>query len=177
MGGASHLPLNFQGDLRMIIEIKVTREKGRLKRINLTPLGDGELEGLQILSPSEALKEFITSYLNCIWHPPYDLLKEAQEEISQSLPWALPIYKQLLEVKLGERITYKKLGEKLKMHPRKIGVAMRLNPFPLIIPCHRVVGTKELGGYSQGSKIKKALLNFEERCLRKLSLEGIDNLT
>jgi methylated-DNA-[protein]-cysteine S-methyltransferase len=47
---------------------------------------------------------------------------------------------------------------------RAVGSACRRNPFPLIIPCHRVIDAgKNLRGYSAGGlEIKKLLLEFEK---------------
>ncbi len=45
---------------------------------------------------------------------------------------------------------------------RAVGQALKANPLPIIIPCHRVVGaTGRLTGFSSGLKIKKMLLEFE----------------
>ncbi|MDD3621634.1 MAG: MGMT family protein, partial [Methanofollis sp.] len=39
--------------------------------------------------------------------------------------------------------------------------AMRLNPTPLIVPCHRVVAKDGLGGFSPSPELKQALLSME----------------
>lgn len=45
---------------------------------------------------------------------------------------------------------------------RAVGRALANNPFPLIIPCHRVIRSDgKLGGYQGGLKMKKALLRKE----------------
>ena len=45
---------------------------------------------------------------------------------------------------------------------RAVGTALARNPFPLIIPCHRVVRSDGmLGGFGGGLKMKKALLEME----------------
>lgn len=71
-------------------------------------------------------------------------------------------YKAFKEkVKFGNTISYKKLGQIFEIHPRKIGYLMKKNPFPIVIPCHRVISEKGIGGYSFGIDIKKKLLEFE----------------
>jgi methylated-DNA-[protein]-cysteine S-methyltransferase len=46
---------------------------------------------------------------------------------------------------------------------RAVGQALKRNPIPLLIPCHRVVGVKgSLGGFSAGIKWKKGLLALEQ---------------
>ncbi len=45
---------------------------------------------------------------------------------------------------------------------RFIGATMARNPFPIIIPCHRVIGAKgRLGGYGGGLELKRRLLQLE----------------
>ena len=73
------------------------------------------------------------------------------------------IYKKLSEVGFGLTISYDKLGE-LAGYPksaRGVGQAMAKNPWPILIPCHRVVAKNGLGSYFSGLEIKKSLLKFE----------------
>jgi len=45
---------------------------------------------------------------------------------------------------------------------RAVGRALSLNPFPIIIPCHRVISSNcELGGFGGGLRMKRALLELE----------------
>lgn len=64
----------------------------------------------------------------------------------------------------GRISTYGQLARKLgRPHAaRAVGHALAHNPFPIIIPCHRVVMSDgSLGGYRGGPKLKRALLEFE----------------
>jgi methylated-DNA-[protein]-cysteine S-methyltransferase len=64
----------------------------------------------------------------------------------------------------GAVSTYGRLAEKLgtPKAARAVGTALATNPFPLVIPCHRVIRSDgSLGGYGGGLKMKKALLNME----------------
>jgi len=74
------------------------------------------------------------------------------------------IYKKLLEVPKGQITTYGELAKAvgLKNGQRIIGKIMNKNPYPVIIPCHRVVmSTGKIGGYAYGEQIKINLLNDE----------------
>jgi len=73
------------------------------------------------------------------------------------------ILNELKLLKIGEVITYKKLAEKIGFNKayRAVGKVLSKNPLPLIYPCHRVIGTKGLTGYSQGLLIKQFLLYRE----------------
>ncbi|MEI6632228.1 MAG: methylated-DNA--[protein]-cysteine S-methyltransferase [Chlamydiota bacterium] len=45
---------------------------------------------------------------------------------------------------------------------RAVGAALATNPFPIVIPCHRVISSDgSLGGYGGGLKMKRALLEME----------------
>ena len=74
------------------------------------------------------------------------------------------IYKKLLEVPKGQITTYGELAKAvgLKNGQRIIGKIMNKNPYPVIIPCHRVVmSTGKIGGYAYGEQIKINLLTDE----------------
>ena len=71
------------------------------------------------------------------------------------------IYRKLLQVPSGKITTYKELARSVGLQngQRVIGQIMKKNPFPVIIPCHRVVKSNgEIGGYAYGISIKKEVL-------------------
>ena len=71
------------------------------------------------------------------------------------------IYQKLLEVPIGYVTTYGDLAKaiNLKNGQRVVGQIMKKNPFPVIIPCHRVVKSDgTIGGYAYGSERKKHML-------------------
>lgn len=75
------------------------------------------------------------------------------------------VWKTLSEVPYGETRTYKWIAEKIckPAGARAVGQALRLNPIPIILPCHRVVcSSKKLGGYSSGLEVKEFLLRLEK---------------
>ncbi len=74
------------------------------------------------------------------------------------------IYRKLLEVPPGYVTTYGELAKSinLKNGQRAVGQIMKKNPFPVIIPCHRVVKSDgTIGGYAYGADIKKNMLTKE----------------
>lgn len=80
-------------------------------------------------------------------------------------PFQVAVRAACRKVKRGEILTYGELARKVG-HPgaaRAVGSVMSRNPTPLIVPCHRVLGTSGLGGYSapQGLAMKLHLLNLE----------------
>ncbi|MHC1567190.1 MAG: methylated-DNA--[protein]-cysteine S-methyltransferase [Candidatus Syntropharchaeia archaeon] len=63
----------------------------------------------------------------------------------------------------GETVTYSEIARRIG-NPgayRAVGNALKKNPLPIFIPCHRVVGKNGVGGYKYGIDIKKKLLEIE----------------
>ena len=74
------------------------------------------------------------------------------------------IYRKLLEVPSGYVTTYGELAKaiNLKNGQRVVGQIMKNNPFPVIVPCHRVVKSDgTVGGYAYGIERKKHMLSKE----------------
>jgi methylated-DNA-[protein]-cysteine S-methyltransferase len=74
------------------------------------------------------------------------------------------IYRKLLQVPTGYVTTYGDLAKtiNLKNGQRVVGQIMKKNPFPVIIPCHRVVKSDgTVGGYTYGTERKKHMLSNE----------------
>ncbi len=59
--------------------------------------------------------------------------------------------------------TYASIARLLGMSPRLVGAALKANPTPIVVPCHRVVRSDgSLGGYSAGGpRVKRLLLELE----------------
>lgn len=81
-------------------------------------------------------------------------------------PFARKVYKAVLEIPLGQVRTYKWVAARTGSPgaSRAVGQALKRNPYPFIIPCHRVVlADGSLGGYVFGRKAKKKLLDLEKQ--------------
>jgi len=57
------------------------------------------------------------------------------------------VWQALADIPTGTVETYGSLAESLGSCARAVGSACRANPLPLIIPCHRVVSARGVGGY------------------------------
>lgn len=72
------------------------------------------------------------------------------------------VWKEIEKIPYGKTITYKDLGDKINSKAyQAIGSACGKNPILFRIPCHRVVGKNNLGGFSYGLSLKKRLLEME----------------
>ncbi|MBK1727179.1 hypothetical protein CKO13_09135 [Halorhodospira neutriphila] len=54
----------------------------------------------------------------------------------------------LLELPVGQTVTYGALARRLGSSARAVGAGCRANPLPLLVPCHRVVAAGGPGGYA-----------------------------
>lgn len=86
--------------------------------------------------------------------------------LRQGTPFRNRVWAELCKIPLGETISYSALAGKIGSAARAVGNACRDNPFPLLIPCHRVVSVSGIGGYSGHTEgdfmtIKRKLLAFE----------------
>ena len=74
------------------------------------------------------------------------------------------VWNELLKIPYGETITYKELATRLGDEKviRAAAHANGVNPLPIVIPCHRVIGSDgSLVGYGGGLRIKEKLLALE----------------
>lgn len=101
---------------------------------------------------------FLDNYKKYVFLDLFDILKTDKLTDFQH-----NIYSKLSGIKYGLTISYSKLGE-LAGYPksaRGVGQAMAKNPWPILVPCHRVLAKNGVGGYSSGLEIKRRLLRFE----------------
>jgi methylated-DNA-[protein]-cysteine S-methyltransferase len=73
------------------------------------------------------------------------------------------VWQALCEIPYGETRSYLDVARRAGGSARSVGQANGCNPIPLIIPCHRVVATTHIGGYSGGDGLptKRWLLALE----------------
>ena len=72
----------------------------------------------------------------------------------------------MIAVGYGETLSYGALADIAASSARAIGQACARNPFPIIVPCHRITNANgSLGAYSAGAgpRTKRWLLDFEQR--------------
>lgn len=78
------------------------------------------------------------------------------------------VWRALGKIPPGKPVTYGALAKRLKTSARAIGGACRENPVPIVVPCHRVTGATDRGGYmgqtrGPAVRMKHWLLSHEER--------------
>ncbi len=104
----------------------------------------------------------------CHWMEAYAQRKNPTVDLPLNLeslpPYTLFILQALQTIPFGHSLSYQELAKKTyrSKAARAVGNACGRNPFPLVIPCHRVLASGgKLGGYSGGETIKESLLAFE----------------
>lgn len=106
----------------------------------------------------------ITRQLDAYFRAPethFDLPLAMNGTAFQQRVWAL-----LRTIPVGRTRTYGEIARELGSAARAVGQACRANPCPIVVPCHRVVGQRGLGGFAgdltgRRLAIKRRLLEHE----------------
>ena len=142
---------------------------------------DGGLRSIEFLNGRR------TAQANPQWHDDAEPLREIIRQLRayfagdletfdlplapQGTPFQLSVWNRLCEIPYGETISYGELARRIgnPNASRAVGLANGSNPIPIVIPCHRVIGSNgKLTGYGGGLPIKEKLLGLERRQLRLL---------
>lgn len=95
-------------------------------------------------------------------HAQFNIKHEVVGTAYQRLVW-----QAISKIPCGETRTYAELAQQIGSGSRVVANACGANPFPLLVPCHRVVAKNGLGGFMQGLEggleIKKWLLAHESK--------------
>lgn len=85
--------------------------------------------------------------------------------VLKGTPFQRSVWQVISGIPVGKTLTYGDIAAELGSGPRAVANACGANYLPLVVPCHRVVGKKSLGGFMKGDpkgqKIKKWLLKHE----------------
>jgi methylated-DNA-[protein]-cysteine S-methyltransferase len=140
-----------------------------LGELTLVADSDGVLRGLYFPGTAPALP--------AADHDP-DSLAAATEQLEQyfrgertrfelrldygGTPFQHSVWDALRAIEYGTTTTYGALARQLDAQPRAVGAAVGATPIPIVIPCHRVIGSDgSLTGYGGGLPRKRALLDLE----------------
>lgn len=148
-----------------MIKVQFFLERQSLQRVDLTTI-EGENWKYDFVSDSlsepliPSLQTWMESYLH-------------KDPIAFPIPLDLggvtnftqKVLSELQKIPFGKTFSYWEISYRMGgAGPRAVGVGCSMNPFPLVIPCHRVLKIDgSLGGFSMGLEIKKRLLKFENR--------------
>jgi O-6-methylguanine DNA methyltransferase len=107
-----------------------------------------------VLVGAQQLREYFRGELEKFRVPLADFL---------ATPFQLYVWAALTDIPYGEVCTYAEIAKAIGRPGafRAVGNANNANPWPVIVPCHRVVAKNGLGGYGGGDKVKRFLLDLE----------------
>ena len=121
--------------------------------------------------PSSHIPTQIEQVLHHYWHSA--LVDPTIPILEQGTAFQQKVWSMLCNIPTGQTRTYGELAQTLNTSPRALANACRNNPFPIIIPCHRVVAKTGMGGYAGQTsgpmlRIKHALLRHEKTQIHEL---------
>lgn len=133
-----------------------------IQRIHLSSSSEGlsfHFIGFPSFQLKDSVKDWISKYLNR-----EEALPLLPLDWTSLSPFTLQVLAVMKTIPFGQVLSYGEVASLLhkKGGARAVGNACGRNPFPFIIPCHRIVGAHNTwGGYTGGLEIKKELLRFE----------------
>lgn len=137
------------------VKIGFTREENFITELRTFSPG---AEFFEDYRPNETLINVIEAYLkgdNLQIDLPWDI---------NATPFMNKVWKSVCKIPYGETRSYKDIAFMVgtPKGARAVGQALSKNPLLIIIPCHRVISSKGLGGFSAGIDVKRHLLNLEQ---------------
>ena len=147
-----------------------------------TPIGTLQLEATEagltaIRLPSRAAETMKTTKTTPVLEHAIEELtayfKSELTRFSVPLSWAGTPFQEavwgaLIRIPYGETVSYGEVAQAIgrPQSARPVGGAVGRNPLPIIVPCHRVMGSNgALTGFTGGLAFKVSLLNHEGHCL------------
>ena len=148
----------------------------------MTPLGTLQLEATEsglsaIRFPSRATKPVETPQTTPVLdHAIEELTAYFKSELTRfsvplvwtGTPFQESVWVALAHIPYGETVSYNEVAQAIgrPRSARPVGGAVGLNPLPIIVPCHRVMGSNgALTGFTGGLEFKVSLLTHEGHCL------------
>lgn len=135
--------------LYIVVEV----EEGKIKRVEMTPKKPASNpKGSSIIG---SIKEYFATGKDDFIK--YDVSLDGLTNFQRT------VLEAIRKIPAGKTMSY---GEAARMvgrpgAARAVGNVMAANPIPLVVPCHRVVASNGLGGYSGGLEVKRKLLKLE----------------
>jgi len=124
------------------VGLRLTAEKQSL--FELLYLPDGAPEHVRGVPLAEKAAQQVKAYLKDA-RKGFDLPLDAQGTAFQNRVW-----QAISRIPVGTVHTYKQVGKSIECgSPRAVGGACGANPYPLIVPCHRVVAAGGIGGFAR----------------------------
>lgn len=107
-------------------------------------------------------KQALAAFMRRDWSIIKQWQRTAQSQL-RGTAFQVAVWKAMCQIPAGKVVTYQELATQIGRAgaARAVGAACGANPFPFLIPCHRVVAQQGIGGYGYGVELKQQLLQFE----------------
>ncbi|HYM39619.1 MAG TPA: methylated-DNA--[protein]-cysteine S-methyltransferase [Thermoplasmata archaeon] len=132
--------------------VKIVTDHGRLRELGFTRARATSGGGTRI---EKEIREYFDGTRRDLRNIPVDL--------TDSTPFERRVYEATRRIPFGKVATYGQVAKAIGQPnaQRAVGQALGKNPIVAVIPCHRVVGSDSLGGFTGGLEHKKRLLRLE----------------
>jgi methylated-DNA-[protein]-cysteine S-methyltransferase len=150
-----------------LVGVRLCKEK--LAGIDFLPANSPE-QAPTSAAATEAIRQICAYFADPCFSPDLPLL-------DQGTDFQRRVWQALRTIPPSTVLTYGALAQRLGSAPRAVGGACRANPWPILVPCHRVVAAHSLGGYTGATagywlEIKAWLLRHEGAIIGELTLLG-----
>ena len=113
---------------------------------------DSNLIGLEFLPQGTTEELPKTATGKQVWNALFAYMEDPNKLIevalaSEGTDFQKKVWNALRRIPIGEVMTYGELAKSINTSPRAAANACRRNRIPILIPCHRIVAQKGLGGY------------------------------
>ncbi len=149
---------------RLSLHVDVTVADGALQKVVFVPQAKDVTLTVHG-SPFVELLRWFEAYAS--GSPPSFLLPLALSSIS---PFRQKVLQELQKIPFGNQMSYAQVAQAIEnpRAARAVGNACRVNPLPLVIPCHRVIQSGgAVGKFAYGVACKRALLAYEEAIINE----------
>ena len=132
-------------------------DEGLVTQLRMQPSGTTD-------GPSDSIARFLESLVAFLAGAAAQLGPLPPICLRHQTPFRCAVYAALQRVPAGSTTTYRHLAHAAGSPgaSRAVGLAMARNPIPIIVPCHRVLGSDgSLTGFAGGLELKRRLLTLE----------------
>lgn len=149
-----------------------------------TPIGK-----MTLIASEDAIEEILFDEDIIANGEEHDVLKQASKELLEyfegkrqiftfpitikGTPFQERVWKELLKIPYGEIRTYGEIAAAIQKPKasRAVGMANHRNRLPIVIPCHRVIGSNgKMVGYALGLDKKAYILQMEQQYKKEVTI-------
>ena len=153
-------PLLLAGDRGRLMAIKFNVEASHIAR-EVERLHDELKRRVVLERDDERLADVVAQVVDFVdgRRTKFDLALD----LSFMTPFQQAVLLECSKIPRGQVASYAEIARRVgkPLAFRAVGNTMRINPIPIVIPCHRVVGSDGIGGYGGGLPMKRQLLALE----------------